>query len=114
MPLQVTECKPGEYLSTDDSCLECSAGYYCVGGQAGMQICPKDTYSSSAQSECIKCPDGYVTEAEGTGYVVGTDLTNICRKQKAVLKIGSGTETSLPVYLREGRINRAVVRVKNN
>lgn len=108
------ECKPGRYLSTDGVCLECKAGYYCVGGQAGMKICPKDTYSSSAQSECIKCPDGYVTESAGTGYVVGTDLTNICRKQKAVLKIGSGTETSLPVYLREGRINRAVVRVKNN
>ena len=113
MPLQVTECEPGKYLSTDDRCLECSAGYYCVGGQADMQICPKDTYSSAAQSECTKCPDGYVTESAGTGYVVGADLTNICRKQKAVLKIGSGTET-LPVYLREGRINRAVVRVKNN
>ncbi|MBQ3784989.1 MAG: hypothetical protein II843_01175 [Alphaproteobacteria bacterium] len=112
-PNQQTECDPGAYLNTNGECLECSAGYYCVGGQAGMQICPKDTYSSAAQSECTKCPDGYVTESEGTGYVVGADLTNICKKQKTVLKIGKGTET-LPVYLREGRINRAVVRVKNN
>ena len=112
-PNQQTECDPGAYLNTNGECVECSAGYYCVGGQTGMQICPKDTYSSSAQSECTKCPDGYVTESEGAGYVVGADLTNICKKQKTVLKIGNGTEP-LPVYLREGRINRAVVRVKNN
>lgn len=113
MPSQVTECNPGKYLSTDE-CLECRAGYYCVGGQLGMQICPKDTYSSAAQSECIKCPDGYTTDSEGTEYIDGeTDLTTICKMKKAKLKIGSKTET-LPVYLREGRINRAVVRVKNN
>ena len=111
-PNQQTECDPGAYL-VNGNCVECDAGYYCVGGQTGMQICPKGSFSAAAQSECAKCPDGYTTDSDGTSYVAATDLSTICKAKKAKLKMGN-TEKSLPICLREGRINRSVVRVKNN
>lgn len=111
-PNQQTECEPGKYL-VNGNCVECNAGYYCVGGQTGMQICPKGSFSAAAQSECAKCPDGYTTDSDGTSYVAATDLSTICKAKKAKLKMGN-TEKSLPICLREGRINRSVVRVKNN
>ena len=109
-PNQQTECDPGAYLNNGE-CAECQAGYYCD-GDGNQKICPKDTFSATGQSECTKCPDGYTTDSEGTSYVAGNDLSTICKVKKAKLKIGNEAK-SLPTCLREGRINKSVVRVRN-
>ena len=102
------KCEPGTY-KTDAGCADCHAGYYC-NGDGTEKICPKGAFSAAKQSECTLCPEGYATTNDGTGYTIGEDISAICKtKVKAKLKIG-GSATSLPLYLKEGRINKSVVK----
>ena len=103
-----TQCGSGKYKSGEE-CVDCDAGYYCR-GDGSKKNCPKGAFSAAGQSECALCPDGYTTESETTGYTIGENISEICNTRvKAKLKIGNDAK-SLPPYLKEGRINKSVVK----
>jgi len=97
-------CPSGKYAS-GATCLDCPAGYYCVGGYgraacpfgytgpAGSDSktkctpCPANTYATSGSSTCTPCPTGYVSSpgqsvcirlACRSGYYLSGSSCNIC------------------------------------
>ena len=56
-----TECPAGKYFSSSsNTCLNCSAGYYCPKGSTSgyANPCPAGTFSKAGQAECTPCPEG--------------------------------------------------------
>ena len=49
-------CAPGTY-NDGASCVECSAGYACAGGDAQPEQCAYTTYAAAGSDSCTACPD---------------------------------------------------------
>ena len=96
---------PVGYCTSNNSCLQCKAGYYCPGtddhanscgrivGDYGIEklsfICKKGSFSAPGQVSCTKCASGYTTYSDGTSYNPDDDsLDTICQKIKIKLKFG--------------------------
>ncbi len=65
-------CDSGYYLSDDNTCHPCEAGYYCPGGIRDRIICPKNSYCPEKSSNPTACSVGktnqygtWITDKEG-------------------------------------------------
>ena len=67
-------CNGGEYLPKgSNSCVACTAGSYCLGGNysysesndQGKIACAQGSYSSAGASQCIACGNGKTTNGSG-------------------------------------------------
>ncbi|XP_070552128.1 fibrillin-2-like [Ptychodera flava] len=61
-------CTAGEYYeSSTNMCVDCLAGYYCVGGNTAMAPCPGGTYndqpSQDEEDDCQDCSTGSYSSA---------------------------------------------------
>lgn len=122
---------PVGYCTSNNSCLQCKAGYYCPGtdnhanscerivGDYGIEktnfICPKGSFSASGQSRCTNCATGYTTQTDGTSYNPenDNDLNQICQKIKIKLNFG-GVYIRFPDrdsdIFKNGRMNASVLQ----
>ncbi|MDA7838788.1 BspA family leucine-rich repeat surface protein [bacterium] len=61
--IDISNCSPGQYLSTGETCLTCPAGYWSGAEQNDCTECAAGKYSESpgltAETSCIECPAGY-------------------------------------------------------
>jgi len=84
-------CKPGTYsptnsLKSQEECLLCGLGKFCVGGRSAAEDCPKGEYNNFSEeaSECHKCPAG--TRCIDTGTIDPTSCDEGTYSKKGALK----------------------------
>ena len=59
--------KPGAYVAeSEQTCRQCNAGFYCVGGASAPVACAIGSYSLTGKSECIACTNGTTTKTTGS------------------------------------------------
>lgn len=70
-------CAPGTY-NDGGSCVECSAGYACAGGDAQPERCAYTTYAAAGADSCTACPNPnthMLTTYPNVWYPVNADGT---------------------------------------
>ena len=91
---QVCISKPGEYF-TNNSCVPCVAGYYCLGGNIAPIICPIAYYCPAAASNPTMCPVG--TTTVGLGSKVLDDCKAIAKPAITVVRTG-GLQVFIAIF----------------
>lgn len=101
---QCSPCPDGTYSnSTHTECVVCNTGAFVVDNSNVCVACLPGQYANTEHTQCVFC-DGENETIKG----------GVCMSKKVQIKISTDEQFSFPTFLREGRINRSVVRVENN
>lgn len=100
---QCSPCLDGTYSnSIHTKCVVCNTGAFVVDNGVCV-ACQSGQYANTEHTQCVSC-DGENETIKG----------GVCMSKKVQIKISTNEQFSFPTFLREGRINRSVVRVENN
>eukprot|EP00163_Fabomonas_tropica_P011852 TRINITY_DN227_c0_g2_i1.p1 TRINITY_DN227_c0_g2~~TRINITY_DN227_c0_g2_i1.p1 ORF type:complete len:7500 (+),score=2428.07 TRINITY_DN227_c0_g2_i1:177-22676(+) len=105
-----TSCAPGTfYASSNDTCIQCNAGYHCAGNSSAPVACSPGTASAavgqSSSSTCTACAAGtYASTAGSTtcdpcpaGYSCTASAATLCTNSGDYSPLGSATCDPCPL-----------------